>query len=48
VVVVLVMLMVVLLVMMMVESQYGEGRTGKHHQQQGRGKNLFHDKNVAR
>jgi hypothetical protein len=32
--------------MMMMRS--GKNRAGKHHQQQGSGKNLFHGKNLAR
>jgi hypothetical protein len=40
------MLLVVMLVMVVVMLR-GEGRTGKHQQQQDSGKNLFHAMNLA-
>jgi hypothetical protein len=44
--VVMMMMMVMVVVVMVFPS--GERRAGKHHQHQDGGKNLFHDKNVAR
>jgi hypothetical protein len=37
-----------IMVMVMMVLRTGKGRAGKHHQQQGSGKNLFHGSNLAR
>jgi hypothetical protein len=45
---VMVVMVVVMMMVVMMMCRSGERGSGKHHQQQDCGKNLFHDQNVAR